>query len=51
MIAKSNERAAPNNQSTRCPNAEKPYRKPTLVKGPMLSVIAADTSVSTARFI
>jgi hypothetical protein len=40
-MATSNENAGLHSQSARQPNVAKPYRRPTLVKGPLLSVITA----------
>jgi hypothetical protein len=46
----SDENAGSRRKSARRPNVAKPYRAPTLVKGPMLSVITAAglTTVSGA---
>jgi hypothetical protein len=40
-MATSNERAGSRHQSARRPNVAKPYRAPTLLKGPVLSAITA----------
>jgi len=45
----SGDRTASLRQSTNRPNGCKPYRPPTLVKGPMLSAVTADTQVSGSQ--
>jgi len=43
------DRTASLSQSTNRPNGCKPYHPPTLVKGPMLSAVTADTQVSGSQ--
>jgi hypothetical protein len=49
-MATSNENAGSRRQSARLLNVAKPYRRPTLVKGPMLSVVTAEPTASATGF-
>ena len=46
MNAASKDSAGSSSQSARRRNVSKPYRAPTLVKGPVLSVITAEPTAS-----